>query len=80
MCKQYKSRIDAMIKTMGLIEQYVLCPDTSVKTSKSNRVLNDRRIDDIKAGRQRADRPVKQKRKATTAGKFTREKSSQQPS
>jgi hypothetical protein len=72
--RQYKARVDKLLGG-GVTEQYVLCPGSLIKVSKSNRGLNDVRSKDIAAGRERDDRPSKKKTKAAKAGKFTCEMS-----
>jgi hypothetical protein len=71
-CRQYKSRVDKLLRNRGYWEEYVLCPNTLIKISDSNRSINDRRMGDITAGRKRADRPMstKQSRKAVKVGKY----------
>jgi len=56
--KSYKSRVDKLLRG-GCIEEYVLCPDTLLQISSSNRQQNDERQKDLTAGRKREDRLVK---------------------
>ncbi|CAO2649921.1 Nn.00g012130.m01.CDS01 [Neocucurbitaria sp. VM-36] len=65
-CKEYKSRVDKMLRG-GVLEEYVLCPDMLLKNSKNNRLHNDVRKEDIAEGRKRAGRPPK---KTRAAGEF----------
>jgi len=56
--KSYKSRVDKLLRG-GCVEEYVLCPDTLLQISSSNRQQNDERQKDLTAGRKREDRLVK---------------------
>jgi hypothetical protein len=69
-CRQYKARVDKMLKG-GVIEEYVLCPNTLITISRSNRGLNDTRMKDIVDARERDDRPSKKKAKTAKVGKST---------
>jgi hypothetical protein len=66
--KLYKSRVDKLFRG-GVMEEYVLCPDTLLKTSSSNRNQNDERQLDLVAGRTRPDRS-KRVKKAEPTGKL----------
>jgi hypothetical protein len=49
--KMYKARVDKLMRG-GVVEEYVLCPDTLFKISVSNRHHNDIRGENIVAGRE----------------------------
>jgi hypothetical protein len=56
--RAYKSRVDTLMRGPCL-EEYVLTIGKLITQSKQNRVNNDRRGDDLVAGRQREDRQLK---------------------
>jgi hypothetical protein len=56
--RSYKSRVDKLMRGPCL-EEYVLTIGKLITQSKQNRVNNDRRGDDLVAGRQREDRQLK---------------------
>jgi hypothetical protein len=56
--RHYKSRVDSLMRG-SCMEEYVIIVGKLINQSKANRENNDRRQNDLTAGRQREDRQLK---------------------